>query len=240
MARSRRSRGPIGPAGTLGTLLRTTLAQAGVVRDVLERGAREGRARLDDVRRERRRDDSLARLGAAVLSAVRAGELDDVYNLPDAAEALAELDELDAGHDGEPEGGSDAAWIAPRTRERFDQRASSERFPRGEASARGERAERADRDSDGTVSSASWRPPPPAPPVGVWRPSDESARAERNPVESGSTPRRRDKAEPGARFAEPRGGIQFASDDEEDDDLAAYMNPADVPRKLPDSDESDE
>jgi hypothetical protein len=54
MAKSRRPRG-LGPdvRGTLGTLVRSTLAQAGVVRDVLERGAREGRARLEEARRDR-------------------------------------------------------------------------------------------------------------------------------------------------------------------------------------------
>src|SRR5690606_13752549 len=100
---SRGSRGSAGPRGTLGTLLRTTLAQAGVVREVLERGAREGRARLDDARRVRRRDQALIRLGEAVLEAVRAGEAQDLFDLPDVADALAELDGLDAGAEDPPE-----------------------------------------------------------------------------------------------------------------------------------------
>src|SRR6188768_2152057 len=104
MASTRRPRG-LRPdlRGTLGTLVRNTLAQAGVVREVLERGAREGRARLDDARRSKRRDDALARLGEAVLEAVRGGELQDIYDIPDAADALADLDGLDAGAEDEPE-----------------------------------------------------------------------------------------------------------------------------------------
>ncbi|HEY5938570.1 MAG TPA: hypothetical protein VIU61_28155, partial [Kofleriaceae bacterium] len=60
MARQRRGGGfrPPELRGTLGTLLNTALQQAGVVRDaardVLERGAREGRSRLEDARANRR------------------------------------------------------------------------------------------------------------------------------------------------------------------------------------------
>src|SRR5215813_2242983 len=64
-------RGGFGPPelrGTLGTLLRTT---TGVVRDAIERGAREGRARLDDARANRRRHDALADLGSLVLDLIR-------------------------------------------------------------------------------------------------------------------------------------------------------------------------
>ncbi len=245
MARTRgRTRAPSGPRGTLGTLLRTTLAQAGVVRDVLERGAREGRARLDDVRRGRRRDDALARLGEAVLEAVRAGEL-ELHDLPAAARALDELDALDA------EGGGGASdeppWVAPGTRERFDRRD----VPADDASG------------DGTVSSASWRARAPAAPAAVWRPRQDEAPA---PPPREPPARERDPArEPGARFSEPRdrepaarpavtrepaprasapreptprtgGGIQFAADDD-DDDLAAYMHPDDVPPRRDPSDD---
>jgi len=56
--------------GTLGTLIRTT---TGVVRDAIERGAREGRARLDDVRSRGRRHDALADLGEIVLDLIRRG-----------------------------------------------------------------------------------------------------------------------------------------------------------------------
>lgn len=195
----RGSRGPtrdVGPRGTLGTLLRTTLAQAGVFREVLERGAREGRARLDDVRRGRRRDDALARLGEAVLDAVRAGEAQELFDLPDVADALAELDGLDAGAEdfAEPEPPPREPTREPPVRSRFDRR--PERPP-----------PIMPRDEDGTVSSSA-KP--------------------RRPVD-----------EPGARFQEkpvaPRkGGIQFAAaDDEDDEDLAQYMHPDDVPKRDP-------
>src|SRR5262252_9786221 len=83
--------------GTLGTLLRTT---TGVVRDAIERGAREGRARLDDVRANRRRQDALAELGEVVLDLIRRGEI-DLGELPEARDVIARLDELDA--ESEPE-----------------------------------------------------------------------------------------------------------------------------------------
>lgn len=140
-----------GPRGTLGTLLRTTLAQAGVVREVLERGAREGRARLDDARRVRRRDQALIRLGEAVLEAVRAGEAQDLFDLPDVADALAEIDGLDAGAEEPVEDETDedrgsergrSVWVPPGIRDRFDRRP-----PRPPA------IEPRETDDDGTVSS---------------------------------------------------------------------------------------
>src|SRR5882757_6693533 len=78
--------------GALGTLLRTT---TDVVRDALERGAREGRARLDDVRANRRRHDALAELGEVVLDPIRRGEI-DLDELPEARALVRRLDELDA------------------------------------------------------------------------------------------------------------------------------------------------
>src|SRR5437868_11634670 len=83
--------------GTLGTLLRTTLAQAGAVREVLERGAREGRSRLDEVMAGRRRQEALAELGEIVLDLIRRGEI-EVEQLPEVRNVIAHLDELDADH----------------------------------------------------------------------------------------------------------------------------------------------
>lgn len=203
-SRGSRSSGTSG--GTLGTLLRTTLAQAGVVREVLERGAREGRARLDDARRVRRRDQALIRLGETVLEAVRAGEAQDLFDLPDVADALAEIDGLDAGaeepveDDGDEDRGSErgrAVWVPPGIRDRFDRRPS-----------RPPPIEPPETEDDGTVSSKA----------NVRKPARE----------------------PGARFQERtppsaggrKGGIQFSRDaDDDDEDLAQYMNPDDVPPK---------
>jgi hypothetical protein len=212
MARSRRgrSRGPE-LRGTLGTLLRTTLAQAGAVKDVLQRGAREGRARLDEARSTRRRDQALAELGELVVELIDRGEAPELEDHPDvqaALEAIAELDAVaDDGGDrarGRPVAGRD--FVTPSRRAPFD---------RGSARSRDAR----DDDDDGAVSSRSWRPPPPGGDARVWRP-----------------PRDRDPAkEPGAAFQEKtrpgkpptaRGGIAFDADP--DDDLEAYMHPDDV------------
>src|ERR1700733_1431340 len=81
--------------GTLGTLLRTT---TGGVRDALERGAREGRARLDDARANRRRHDALADLGELVLDLPRRGEI-ALAELPEARDLVRQLDELDEAAD---------------------------------------------------------------------------------------------------------------------------------------------
>src|SRR5262252_3996708 len=95
MARQRRGGFRPEIRGTLGTLLRTTLAQASVVRDALERGAREGRSRLDEARAHRRRHETLAELGEIVLELIRRGEI-DIDELPEARGLVHELDELDA------------------------------------------------------------------------------------------------------------------------------------------------
>ena len=239
MARSRgRSRGSSLPAigGTLGSLVRSTLAQAGAVRDVLERGAREGKARLDDARRERRREQALARLGEAVLDALHAGEAQELLDRAEVADAIAEVDDLDRGERDRDR----AAWVAPPTRERYD---------RG--------------DDDGTVSSRAWRPPArPARPDGrdaaparpaarhddlPGRPGgrhDDDARPRHDersapedrprPGEEPARAGRRPAEEPGARFQERRraGGIQFDSGDDEDD-LAEFMHPDDLPPRTP-------
>src|SRR5262252_2540655 len=154
MARQRR--GGVRPEirGTLGTLLRTTLAQASVVRDAIERGAREGRSRLDEARAHRRRQDTLAELGEIVLDLIRRGEI-DLDEIPEARSLIAELDELDAHDDDDRE-------ELPRApvRRRFDDRKPTRdlKARRDEAKPTKELKARRDTD-DGTVSSAKWSPP---------------------------------------------------------------------------------
>jgi hypothetical protein len=199
MARQRRGGGfrPPELRGTLGTLLNTALQQAGVVRDaardVLERGAREGRSRLDDARSNRRRQDALAELGELVLDLIRRGEI-DLAELPEAKPLVRRLDELDDDHPDEPD--EDVARAPSRSR--FDVR---------------------DRE-DGTVSSSRWSPPKRATPATprVWRPTAE-------PPPEAPVPARR--AMP--RNPHNKGGIAF----DDDDDLAEYMHPDDVPPKPP-------
>jgi hypothetical protein len=154
MARQRRG-ADIG--GTLGTLLRTTLAQAGNLREALERGAREGRSRVTDALASRRRTDALAELGEIVLDLIRRGEI-DIDELPEIRDIVAHLDELDAGEDPEPEG--------PRSiRRRFDTRDARGRNNKDE--------------DDGTTSSATWVPPTRkrGSSIGerVWRPPADAA-----------------------------------------------------------------
>lgn len=270
--------------GTLGTLLRTT---TGVVRDALERGAREGRARLDSARASRRRHDALADLGELVLDLIRRGEI-DLVELPEARELVRELDELDD---------SDAAVVDPEpepprpaVRRRFDDR------------ARPAAARRRDSDDDGTVASGAAlrsarstpldRPPrggggetassrtPTKPMRSSSRPrSDDSPDADRRsrierwdsahtsplgradrgmperdgererPAAASERPDRdtdRDsdpdserarsdrRAAPPPRDLARKGGISF-----EDDDLADYMHPDDVPPKSKPADPDD-
>jgi hypothetical protein len=246
MARQRRGGGfrPPELRGTLGTLLRTTLAQAGTLRDVLERGAREGRSRIDSAlegaRSSRRRTDALAELGEIVLDLIRRGEI-DLDELPEARDLVAHLDDIDAGHDTE----HDEPPAVPPARNRFDSR------KRDASRAR-------DSDDDGTVSSKTWarpRSPKPAPAPRVWRPPadtppDGDTVLERPPTPS-SNRRSGEPTQPGrtrkpasideekstapTRPKDParKGGIHF----DDDDDLADYMHPDDVPPKgTPDGD----
>jgi hypothetical protein len=182
--------------GTLGTLLRTT-------REVLTRGAREGRERLDEALSGRRRTDALAELGEIVLDLVRRGEL-DANDLPEARDVLMQLDELDAGHPTD-----DAREIARApSRDRFDDR------PRPPS--------RRDDADDGTVTANTWSPPTRAKPSAkVWRPPAVAAAPA---PDDAPPPARRAIPKPGQR----KGGISFEDDDS---DLADYMHPDDVPKK---------
>ena len=179
--------------GTLGTLLRTTLAQAGGLRSALERGAREGRARLDDALAGRKRTEALAELGEIVLDLIRRGEI-ELDQLPEAREVVEYLDSVDEGEE------QDVRDVAPApARSRFD-----------------------DRDRDGTVSSSKWVAPPRKAPAKVWRPPAE---IEERPADE-ITARDQPVAKP-----KKKDGISFGKTEDEDDDLAEYMHPDDVPPK---------
>src|SRR5688500_17298681 len=127
MARQRRGGGfrPPELRGTLGSLLRTTLEQASAVRDALERGARSGRSRLDEVRSGRRRRDALADLGETVLDLIRRRQIDPGA-LPEARDLVRLLDDLDADSAADP----DDRLTPPPTRRRFDARARDDRYDR--------------------------------------------------------------------------------------------------------------
>jgi hypothetical protein len=118
MARSpsgKRGRNASDFSGTLSSLLRTTLAQAGAMREVLERGARSGRARLDEVLSDRKRSAALADLGEIVLELVRQGEI-DLEELPEIRQAIETLDRIDGDGDGD---GDDESAAAPLGRDDF-------------------------------------------------------------------------------------------------------------------------
>jgi hypothetical protein len=212
MARQRR--GGLRPPelrGTLGTLLRTAVP---AVRDVLERGAREGRARLDDALSGRRRTDALAELGEIVLDLIRRGEI-DIAELPEIQDIVAHLDHLDADEEPPPP--------PPRTsvRKRFDDRARD--FDPKRTIDQRPRGRRDNNNDEGTVSSRTWSPPKPAQPARVWRPSQPQP----------ESPRPADEITARERPATPKkGGISFDNDD--DSDLADYMHPDDVPPKSKD------
>jgi hypothetical protein len=178
--------------GTLGTLIRTTLAQAGVVREVLERGAREGKARIDEVRSRQERTELLAQIGELMVERWRNQEAlapDEDHELQALLEQAAELDEAD-GDERIP------ARAAPRP--------AMQRPPRPRINpARVRAAARDTDDDDGTVSSAGWRPV-----AAHLEPQDEARAPAASPLR--------------------KGGIDFGDDDE---DLAEYMHPDDVPER---------
>src|SRR5262245_682439 len=169
MASKRRGgSGPPELRGTLGTLLRTT---TGVVRDALERGAREGRARLDDARASRRRNDTLADLGELVLDLIRRGEI-DLAELPEARDLVRQLDELDA----EPE--QPPPPPRPTSRRRHHARPRDDR-PRDARPRPSRPGPTTSADDDGTVSSGladrPMRPTLPARPKHADSASSRSA-----------------------------------------------------------------
>jgi len=226
----------------LAKLLRTTLQQAGVVRDALasqardalERGAREGRSRLDDLRSNRRRTDALAELGELVLDLIRRGEI-DLEELPEARELVDHLDELDAEVDDDrtlrrlgrdrdrDDAGHGARDFENDARyERRNTKATVDERPARADIARPPSRKRFDDRDDGTVSSSKWQDTGRAKSNSgrVWRPVDDRP-TEPPPHRSGPV------ANPAR-----RGGISF-----EDEDLADYMHPEDVPPKEPPKDE---
>lgn len=203
--------------GTLGTLLRTTLAQAGVVRDALERGAREGRSRLDEARANRKRNDALGELGEIVLQLIRDGEI-DAGELPEVRDVVARLDEIDARDDARVDEPPPLARATSRAR--FDDRGRD---------ARDARADRADRDNrdDGTVSSRTARELPTRRTAArVWRPTAEPSLAVDD--EQPTAPERPARMRAAANHVAKKGGISF-----DDDDLSDYMHSDDVPPKKP-------
>ena len=232
---------------TLGSLLRSTLEQAGVVREVLERGARTGRARLDEARAGRRRSTALAELGEIVLELVRAGEV-ELDELPEIAEVVAELDRIDVDTDsGGDDRGGRADWSRSRsamqpvpTAAQSGWRDDRDR-PVSAPSSRAARPTSVERRTEPRMPSRErvWRPDNVAPVVPpqhagrdrVPRPTQPESLAARLRREADGTIASLRQASPEPATDDrklaygnaPRGGISF------DDDLHEYMHPDDVP-----------
>lgn len=175
--------------GTLGTLLRNTLEQVGAVKDVVERQARNSLEQLDSVMLERQKRDALANLGELIWDLTRAGRMPtDLRQLAEDHDFAALIDELDE--------------LQARIADERDRDAHNRARPehRGRQRAAGvERRPAAREVSDGTVSSAGWRPPPPSGAgdehgqrrheVRVWRPTRPSAaRDDHNSAPTTATP----------------------------------------------------
>ncbi len=245
MKRTRRGLGGAELSETLGSLLRSTIEQAGVVRDVLERGARTGRARIDEARAERRRSTALAELGEIVLELVRSGEV-ELSELPEIGDVVAELDRIDADGEGDGESLRDRAPAsrAQWQRSRDDQAEwHTERSRSVTAPARPpmERRTEARAPVPAAGRERVWRPDASTPIMAptnrdrsprVTQPESLAARVRRE-ADGTISALRHAGHEPATDAAHeerqlsygnaPRGGISF------DDDLQDYMHPDDVP-----------
>jgi hypothetical protein len=222
MARGRRGGGPPDLKGTLGTLLRSTLHQVGVVKDAALRGAEAQRVWLDGALLQRKHRDALARLGAEIYERVLSGQLRDLEGDPAVADSIAEIEELEVrmqeAAERARESASRAHGAARRAASSFAARAG---FP---DSGLGRRREGADDDGELRV----WRPVVPDDDDGtvsaLAEMQDEPETVRIRP------PRRRGRSRP-ARARRGAGGIEFVDDPlvDDDDDLADYMHPDDVP-----------
>ena len=248
--------------GTLGTLLRTT---TGVVRDAFE----QGRARLDSARASRRRHDALADLGELVLDLIRRGEIDhaELPEARDLIRELDELDDgpdTAAAAEPAPAPPRPAARRRFDDRARGDRDDSDGTVASG-AAPRSGRPTVPDRPTapdgpppaDTTPSRTPTRPLKPSPRPSSDEPSDRRGRIERWDAAHTFPINRSELGVPAERAAEPpapnperersdrrpappprdpdrKGGISF-----DDEDLADYMHPDDVPPKPTPSDPDD-
>ena len=241
---------------TLGSLLRSTLEQAGVVREVLERGARTGRARLDEARAGRRRSTALAELGEIVLELVRSGEV-ELEELPEIADIVAELDRIDADAEGGAEDRSGRAdWSRSRSamqpgpapfrgpsRDESswpDDRSRSAAAP-GARAARPTSVERRTEPRAPTRERV-WRPENTVPVVPPMQPTQPGRDRVPRPTQPESLAARLRREADGTLAALRQATPEPATDDRQlaygnaprggisfDDDLQEYMHPDDVP-----------
>lgn len=259
--RRTRSGGALDIQGTLGTLLRTTLHQMGVVKDVVERQARSSLGQLDTAKLQRRRREALARLGEVVWDLACSGELGELAERSEVTAVLDELHELEASAEegaelaDEPADGSvsSSEWKPPapgghaKGRRHHDTMRvwrpnlddPHEPHPDTEASTETGPA----RDHEPPAERTATRAPetrvevrtetkPDAKPNA--KPSakiDTKTRAKAEASEPEPASRGRSRR-PSQRDDGRTGGIAFMEDGPGDDeDLAEYMNDDDVPRR---------
>lgn len=207
--------------GTLGTLLRTTLQQVGVVREVVERQARSSRSRLDSALLQRKHRDTMLALGEAVYELAVSGELGELEEFPEIMEQLAELEALELQiAEALERAQREAAGMPVRQRTRPRQPPRSPQNTSRDNSFRVWRPTLPDDDplDDDPVAEPADPAEPPSTAAGV---------PERKPQRSAARSRRARRA---ARSSS--GGIAFVADepaDEDEAELQAYMHDDDVP-----------
>jgi hypothetical protein len=193
---------------TLGSLVKGALEQVGVVREVVERGAKAQRSRYDAVRMERQRRDALAALGEVVYRRAVSGRLGA---LADDAEVAAQIEEIDA-LDQRIEAADQPRAEGFRGRAGWPRRGGEAKPGRGEA-------------------ARVWRPVPAsvapaaadgAAPAGDARTARDDERDQPPAAEIGPAAGSGGVARTGA-------GIRFGGDWDDDDDLEEYMHADDVP-----------
>lgn len=229
MAKSRRPGQPPVLRGTLGTLLRTTLQQVGMMRDVVERQARSSRSRLDGALLQRKHRDMMLALGEAVYELAVAGELGDLEEFPEITQCLVELEELEAQiAEAAERAHREAAGITTRPRAIRRTRPGRDDDPPRPAAR--ESARGAARDDSFRV----WRPTLPDDPLDDPLEDHAAEPAPAKPVERKPQRKAARSERVSRRATRPSGGggIAFVDDDplsDDDAELAEYMHADDVP-----------
>lgn len=189
------------------------------MREAVERQARGSRDRLDVVMLQRKRRDSLARLGERVYELSLMARLDEVGDDEEIAAMIADVEVIE----------DRLAADAPAARDDEAVSSASFRPPRANKDVRVWRPVVPDHEADGdeeerdAVRSGSERSE-----------TARQARDERVPWESVAPVEARERAgdrrgRGDAGRGQSRGGIAFVADEADgDDDLAAYMHPDDV------------
>lgn len=209
-----RARGGDDLRGTLGSLIRSTIDQVGAVREAVERGARNQRVWIDGALLQRKYREALAELGETVYELAASGELGDLAEHPELAGRLDEIRAIDERLTEAEDRVREATAAARDTAERLAARAG---LPTGML-GRPRTARRRGDEDHGPVDV--WRPPGTGTVPHDREPDDEEDGTVAAVTGGGARPERRPPA------ARGRGGISFV---DEDEDLADYMHPDDVP-----------